>query len=120
MDILFFVIVQDLLFNLFILGTTPSLEEYLNIELIFSTGTYTLSFPAYNIVRYNRDEKDYIKTGIEIKEEREKNTGKMRFNLEIIYKYFHSTLGKLLLYKYSRNKTLLFTKYTFNDFVSVI
>lgn len=41
---------------------------------------------AYNIVGYHRDEKDYIKTRIEIKEEREKNPDNMILNFGIIYK----------------------------------
>lgn len=41
---------------------------------------------AYNIVGYHRDEKDYIKTRIKIREEREKNPDSRIFNLGITYK----------------------------------
>ncbi|MDO6992542.1 hypothetical protein Q5M87_00800, partial [Brachyspira innocens] len=41
---------------------------------------------AYNIIGYHRDEKDYIKTRIKIREEREKNPDSRIFNLGITYK----------------------------------
>ncbi|TXJ42135.1 hypothetical protein [Brachyspira pilosicoli] len=61
-----------------------SIYDYKEIYIYYYK--FILMSIAYNIVGYHRDEKYYIKTRIKIKEEREKNTGKMTFNLEIIYK----------------------------------
>ena len=61
-----------------------SIYDYKEIYIYYYK--FILMNIAYNIVGYHRDEKDYIKTRIEIKEKREKNPDNIIFNLEIRYK----------------------------------
>ncbi|MEI0491109.1 hypothetical protein R4J17_01550 [Brachyspira intermedia] len=61
-----------------------SIYDYKEIYIYYYK--FILMSIAYNIVGYHRDEKDYIKTRIEIKEEIEKNPDSIILNLEITYK----------------------------------
>ncbi|MEI0557962.1 hypothetical protein [Brachyspira intermedia] len=61
-----------------------SIYDYKEIYVYYYK--FILMSIAYNIVGYHRDEKDYIKTRIEIKEEIEKNPDSIILNLEITYK----------------------------------
>ena len=61
-----------------------SIYDYKEIYIYYYK--FILKSIAYNIVGYHRDEKDYIKTRIEIKEEIEKNPDSIILNLEITYK----------------------------------
>ena len=61
-----------------------SIYDYKEIYIYYYK--FILMRIAYNIVGYHRDEKDYIKTRIEIKEEIEKNPDSIILNLEITYK----------------------------------
>lgn len=61
-----------------------SIYDYKEIYIYYYK--FILMSIAYNIVGYHRDEKDYIKIRIEIKEKREKNPDNIIFNLEIRYK----------------------------------
>ena len=61
-----------------------SIYDYKEIYIYYYK--FILMSIAYNIVGYHRDEKDYIKTRIEIKEEIEKNPDSVILNCGIIYK----------------------------------
>lgn len=61
-----------------------SIYDYKEIYIYYYK--FILKSIAYNIVGYHRDEKDYIKTRIEIKEEIEKKPDSIISNLEITYK----------------------------------
>ncbi|MEI0799557.1 hypothetical protein R4Q14_14695, partial [Brachyspira intermedia] len=61
-----------------------SIYDYKEIYIYYYK--FILMRIAYNIVGYHRDEKDYIKTRIEIKEEIEKNPDSIILNLAITYK----------------------------------
>lgn len=61
-----------------------SIYDYKEIYIYYYK--FILMSIAYNIVGYHRDEKYYIKTRIEIKEEREKNPDNMILNFGIFYK----------------------------------
>lgn len=61
-----------------------SIYDYKEIYIYYYK--FILMSIAYNIVGYHRDEKDYIKTRIKIREEREKNPDSRIFNLGIRYK----------------------------------
>ena len=61
-----------------------SIYDYKEIYIYYYK--FILMSIAYNIVGYHRDEKDYIKTRIKIREEREKNPDSRIFNLGITYK----------------------------------